>query len=276
MGELDKAEYERLESQVSEVERILGEGQATGGISGLLGEFLRNAKARMNEIRPEGSLSERERKVASQTEQLALAALVARESQLNAAEKEQYGSFLKQGWFTKSDFGDLDRFYSGTWDKLSEEGKAQMSYRVWEGVRQGEYSFAELPENVRKKESERLYEQLVDVPEISGALADIPEQDRKDFIREYEAGNDKAVAEVLNREIFAMKVSTTLSAEESLRDSSESLKKEADEPNREIMLEEQLKATADVSLAGLSMGEAPDSPAPPLPGSGQSGSIGKG
>lgn len=231
MSELDKAEYARLESQVIEVERIVGEELAHASVSGLLGEFLRNAKARMNEILPDGNLQERERKERSQSDQLAVAALVERESRLTASEKDQYGGFLKQGWFTKSNFGELESFYSSAWDRLSEEGKAQMSYRVWEGIRQGEYSFAELPENVRKKESERLYEQLTGREASQASLMNIPEQDRADFIREYEAGNSEAVAEVLGRESFSMNVSTTSSKGDSLRESPTTTENKADEKN---------------------------------------------
>ena len=99
-----------------------------------------------------------------------------------------------------------------------------MSYRVWEGIRHNKYTFDELPENVRKKEAERLYGQLTGVDTSAPALANIPEQDRADFIREYEAGNDKATAEVLTRKSFSLNVSTNSTSEESLRDSSLSSK----------------------------------------------------
>ena len=206
-------------------------------------------------------------------EQLGVAALVERESRLTLGEKEQYGSFLKLDWFTKSNFEDLDQFYSSSWDRLSEEGKTQMSYRVWEGVRQGEYSFAELPENVRKKEADRLYEQLMGEDMGQPSLANIPAQDREEFIREYEAGNDQAVAEVLSRESFVMNVSTTSSREDSLRESSVSSKKEAEDqkPRKSESREsrESNDASEELSLAGVALADATDvsSPAVQNPGS---------
>ena len=265
MNELDKTEYAKLESQVAEVERIIEAG-AGAGASNLLGEFLRNAKARMNEIRPEGSLSERQRKDDGRIDQLAVAAMVERETRLSAAEKEQYGGFLKLDYFTKANFGELEEFYSGAWDRLSEEGKEQMSHRVWEGVRQGEYSFADLPENVRKKEADRLYEQIADASRVHGALANIPEQDRADFIRAHESGDSKAEAEILSRESFSMNVSTISSKEGSLRDPSVSSKKEADVQKDSSDRRQESNGQAEESaFSGFTLAESSEVTRPDLP-----------
>jgi len=48
----------------------------------------------------------------------------------------------------------LDAFYASSYDKLSDEGKAQMSTRIQEGIRRGEFEFSDLPERVQKKENE--------------------------------------------------------------------------------------------------------------------------
>ncbi len=125
--------------------------------------------------------------------------LVEQEIRLNAEEKEQYAGFLSQQFFTKADFDKLESFYANTWDKLTDEGKAQMSQRVWEGIRQGEYTFGELPETVRKKESEWLYLQITGEKESAPWVSNIPEQDRQEFKRAYEAKDEKAVIEILER-----------------------------------------------------------------------------
>ena len=224
MSQLDDVEYANLAEQVRRIEELVNSGQA-GGSDYLLKGFLNNAKARMEVIRQDehGSEEKKEQKSRENANAVILAEM---EHRLNSVEKEQYSGFLKLDYFTKANFEELDEFYEKTWDKLTEEGKSQMSYRVWEGVRQGEYSFDELPENVRKKEAERLYEKLVGTERAPASLANIPQQDRADFIREYEAGNEKAVTEVLNRESFSMNVSTHSSTEGSLRDPSVSPKEE--------------------------------------------------
>jgi hypothetical protein len=252
MTELDKAEYARLESQVVEVERIIDDGRAGGGASNLLGEFLRNAKARMNEIRPEGELSERHRKDAAQVEQLAVAALVERESRLTVIEKEQYGGFLKLDYFTKANFDELEDFYANSWDKLSEGGKDQMSARVWEGIRRKEYTFDELPHIVKEKESGRLYLQLTGKIEPSGILQNLSPQDRVDFVREYEAGNEKATSRILSESASAEYPEDTR-ADETLKVSSASLQKtSADQKCASNATPEELLLAADLSISGIS------------------------
>ncbi|MFD2256855.1 hypothetical protein ACFSSA_09220 [Luteolibacter algae] len=252
MTELDKAEYARLESQVAEVERIIDDGRAGGGASNLLGEFLRNAKARMNEIRPEGELSERHRKGANQVEQLAVAALVDRESRLSLGEKQQYAGFLKLDYFTKANFDELEIFYANSWDKLSEGGKDQMSARIWAGIRRKEYTFDELPHIVKEKESERMYLQLTGKIEPSASLQNIPPQDRADFVREYEARNKNAVSAILSRPAFA-EYSPDTREEEARRASSSSINNKADEQKKSSSASPQeLLAEADLSLAGIS------------------------
>ncbi len=62
--------------------------------------------------------------------ELAIAYKVELEGRLNAAEKQQYAAFLKKEFFTKADFGSLEAFYTDSFDKLTEGGKAEMSHRV--------------------------------------------------------------------------------------------------------------------------------------------------
>ena len=73
-------------------------------------------------------------KVAPQSEQM-LAILVEHEKALNASERKEYARFLRMLYFTKAEFGPLERFYEGPYDRLTEQGKGQMSKRIWEGIR---------------------------------------------------------------------------------------------------------------------------------------------
>ena len=64
-----------------------------------------------------------------------IAALVAVEKALSDSDQEEYSAILKHEHFTKAEFAQLEHFYSNGYDKLSEEGKRQMSRRVWDGMR---------------------------------------------------------------------------------------------------------------------------------------------
>lgn len=121
---------------------------------------------------------------------------------LNTKEKETYSGFLKEDFFTKRDFGRLEQFYTKTWDRLSEGGKDEMSKRVWGGIRHGEYSFDQLPAQVREKEAKQAYKRLTESTIGNPAAAEIPEKDRQDFIRAYEAGKKDEAAKMLERESF--------------------------------------------------------------------------
>lgn len=271
MAGQDEVEYAKLEDQVATIEKALNSGRH-GEVSSLLGAFIENAKTRMADLQESGVFTDGTEKKKREGSSIEIAAMVQREHRLSASEKEQYGGFLELDYFTKANFGELESFYSGSWDKLSEDGKAQMSHRVWEGIRQGEYTFEELPDTVRKKEAERLYEQLTVGTEITGSLANIPEQDRTDFIREYEAGNDKAVAEVLGRESFSMSVSTTSSKEDSLRESSATTEIKADEKNTR----DENDSTLDLGIAGITLADSSEVSAPLTPGVVSGSSMAKG
>ena len=57
------------------------------------------------------------------------------ESKLNGAEKTQFKNFMEKKFFTKADVQSMESFYAdgGGHDKLSDQGKAQMSERLWLG-----------------------------------------------------------------------------------------------------------------------------------------------
>lgn len=215
VSDLDKAEYLRLSAAVESAEKLIGaEREALGSTSMLVAEFVHNARGRLAELAEEGAApGGQDHQKRRQSEAGYIAVLVMRESRLSEAEREQYGRFLERDFFTRSDFDELDQFYSSAWDRLSEEGKDQMSARVWGGIRHGEYEFADLPENVRRKEAERLYQFLVNPEKMPENLKQIPAEDREEFIREYEAGNHDAAEQILNREPFAENVAQPVSKE---------------------------------------------------------------
>lgn len=53
---------------------------------------------------------------------------------LSASEREQLAALLAKSRFTKADLAELNRFYSGPYERLSEDGKDQLSRRVWRGI----------------------------------------------------------------------------------------------------------------------------------------------
>jgi hypothetical protein len=264
----------QLAQRVEEIEKLIRSGANVTGTS--LASMLETAQARLDSQRVEEEHATHEKKEREQQERVAVAHMVEREHRLNAAEKEQYGRFLEQDYFTKANFDELDRFYARSWDKLSDEGKAEMSHRVWEGIRRDEYEFDELPENVRKKEAERLYQQISGQTTADERLKNIPERDKQDFIREYKAGNDKGVSEVLNRENFAENVS---SRKESSPEGSPSNEKNAEEQERasDKKQGEEKKIGLDVlALSGVVLGETESVTKPEVPAVGASQSHGKG
>ncbi|MFD2256858.1 hypothetical protein ACFSSA_09235 [Luteolibacter algae] len=60
--------------------------------------------------------------------------LVADEQQLNDQEKAAYRALLNKDYFSKTDFTALEAFYKGPHDKLTEQGKNQLSRRVQLGT----------------------------------------------------------------------------------------------------------------------------------------------
>lgn len=199
----EELEHKQLLATIANIERNMAV-PASREVSASLQTYLNSLKVRL------GALEERQKAFEEQkerTESLQRAAvMVERETALNAAEKEQYQGFLQKEYFTKSDFSSLEQFYSNTWDRLTEGGKAEMSHRVWEGVRREEYRFTELPETVKEKEAQRLRDAL-------GAgnrdLQAIPETDRRDFIDTWDAGRKKESYQVLNRPSFSKSVSVS-------------------------------------------------------------------
>lgn len=220
MTDSNDVEYSRLSESVQAMEKLLSDPVSAAKLGFIAKALLLNTRGQLEAVKQQQTQSKEHAKEEEllARDSVAVAQMVERESKLNSEEKQEYAGFLKQDYFTKANFSDLDHFYQNSWDKLSDGGKAQMSHRVWEGIRQGEYSFEELPETVRKKESEFIYQQFNGKVEADAGLKNIPATDRADFIREYESKNDKGVSEVLSRPVFTENVSSR--TEPSLRDGS--------------------------------------------------------
>jgi hypothetical protein len=203
ISELDEAELGRLQDAVTKAENALYfSGNAPSDQIGKLRREIQNSKQQMGQIEVAWQQKDREAEAKEHEQQMMFSTLVANETALNPQERQQYGDFLKEKFFTKSDFNNLAHFYSHSWDKLTEGGKEQMSHRVWEGVRHGEYKFDDLPDVVKEKEAGRLDQLLTQSATVPKDLEPIPENDRRQFVQAYEAGEKKRSYEVLGRPSF--------------------------------------------------------------------------
>jgi hypothetical protein len=198
-SKLDELERDSLLKAISEVETA--KSVSTPGTRSVFENFLQNAKGRVAALDKKIQESKAEHAARKQAE-VAIAALAEKEAALSASEKQTYSGFLAKGFFTKNDFGALEKFYAQTWDRLSESGKDQMSHRIYEGIRRGEYKFTDLPKVVQEKEMERAYKRIRDSKIGSAEIEQIPATDREDFLRAYEAGKREEAAKILDRESF--------------------------------------------------------------------------
>jgi hypothetical protein len=96
-------------------------------ISSIISDVGKMAQAELEIAIVEGSLRD-----AATAKQYAAAS----ETRLSVAEQKMFSELLKKERFTKSDFPALESFYkSPAYGKLSEQGKDELSRRVWNGTR---------------------------------------------------------------------------------------------------------------------------------------------
>lgn len=203
MTALDEVEYAKLEAAITKIEnQLIFSGVMNGSGSGALMRFISEARLRMANMDVQREHDLREKKQEDEKLQV-YAASIERESALSREEKNQFGWFIRHDYFTKSMFGELDRFYTRTWDRLTEEGKTEMSQRVWEGVRRGEYEFLELPDSVKEKEAKRINAVLTKAGSRDALDAHVNAEDRQDFLAAYQSGARDTAYAVLNRRSFA-------------------------------------------------------------------------
>lgn len=90
--------------------------------------------------------------------------LVADEAGLNAVEKKRYETLLKKEKFQREDFPIMEAFYSKEWDKLTQQGRDQISRRLHLGMTDSDRKL-ETPEELQKgtlfAETLRQYEKRV-------------------------------------------------------------------------------------------------------------------
>lgn len=256
----DEVERAKLEEAISGLQRFMGAGGVgSGSTSMLVGVALADAEHRLQTLEENGigGSGERERKEEKKFQDLYVGYLVQQEANLTSAERQQFTSFLESPFFTRADFHELIDFYGSAYDRLSDRGKAEMSHRVWEGIRQGEYQFTELPENVRNKEMERLMGVLSDPEKMPENLKRIPEKDREDFMAAINAGKRDEAAQILNREGFTNNVSTSEELEQSpqTENAKEAEAEKSDTPS----------ADQELGEISFSLTEA-DEPSPPNTG----------
>jgi hypothetical protein len=211
MSQLDEVERHRLAEAVSQMEVFLHQNTAAldAAVLRMLNNFIENARHRLALLDEEITVENRHRKETEEQKLATLHRLAERELALTREERETYSRFLEKDSFTKSDFTALSGFYSSAWDRLSEGGKAEMSTRVWEGVRRQEYTFSELPEVVKQKEAERLHLLLLRDSGIATDLGKIPQADRDDFQSAWTTGKRKEACEILDRPSFAENVAVS-------------------------------------------------------------------
>lgn len=152
MSELDKIEYEKLTELATKLETVLNRtGPTQAGVSALL----TTALGRIENLQHEGVLNpdQDEKRKNRSTQEIAIAAIVARETRLNEQEKASFAGFLEKDAFEKKDFKKLEQFYTHSYDKLSDDGKAQMSHRIEEGIRRGNFERDDLPTVIQEKHS---------------------------------------------------------------------------------------------------------------------------
>ena len=225
--EMDKAVAGRLRAAVRDIESLLKSAgiPRDSSSSTLLEEILSSAQKKIEGIEQLEEQSTREERDRSLRD-VEIAVAVRYEAELTAAENRQYQEFMAKENFTKADFGKLENFYHSAYDRLSEDGKSEMSHRVWEGVRRKEYEFSELPDIVKEKEAKRLRNEL-GKEQVAPDLLNIPAGDRRDFMKAWDEGNKPRSYEVLDRPSFAANVSLSAKSVEA-----ETVKVHEDEATR--------------------------------------------
>lgn len=203
---LENAVHARLQSEISRLEALLAfGGVADDSIRRSITTFIDSARKQIQGIEIEQQKLEKEKRE-KEEQDIALSTAARLETALNAREQAEYDSFLKEDHFTKADFGKLEKFYTNTWDRLSENGKAEMSHRIWEGVRRKEYDFDDLPDIVKQKEAERLQGMLRDGAQTQRELQAIPIEDRQAFLNAWENNDRKTAYQILDRPSFVKNV----------------------------------------------------------------------
>lgn len=196
----DELERDDLQKIISQVETVLT--VSTPGTRGLLEYFLQNAKSRVSSLERKIKEEADKQREEHERKQSAAAAMAERETALNEAERKTFAGFLEKSFFTKKDFPKMEEFYAKSWDRLSQQAKDEMSFRFWQGVRRGAYSYEEAPTSAKEKEMQRAYVHMTQ-GDSQSRVDLIPEKERSRFIDAYQRGDKRKAEEVLNQRVFA-------------------------------------------------------------------------
>lgn len=252
MSEIDKSEYERIEAAIRATEQAMaGNPHIRNGVSNAMLEPSKKRLEALEQLGVAPHQADEERRKTENTA-VAIAALVMQETRLSSEEKHAYGGFLRKEFFTRNDFGNLEDFYAdgGAWDRLSKKGKEEMSTRVWAGIERGEFSFSELPDSVRRKETDQLYAYLKEPENAPGFVARIDPEVRENFKREYEAGNLEAAHDILD--LHGVKLDSVTKEQNQAATERSEVAGGADSDNLERNVESQINEVESGKLAGLS------------------------
>lgn len=273
MTSVDKIESDQLSELISVLQKLIFEGGGSlAATTSMLVAKLAEAQSRAGFVDVEVKAT-KEAEEKKQLEQIAgVVRMAERETALSREEKREYASFLTVAYFTRGDFNRLDKFYSHTWDRLSEQGKNEMSRRVWEGVNRGEYQFSELPESVKSREADRVHSSLT---QGTGRLIlenAIPAADRTEFVHRYSSGEREAAYRVLDRPSFTEALSQAgpvfISQEStagrdalktSIREATGSEARKEPEPNNPSMASLNVNDALLESLRATALPSSPDS-----------------
>jgi hypothetical protein len=165
----------KLAERVEEIEKLIRSGVRVTGTS--LTSLLATAQGQLDATRLEVEQLGNAKKEKEQKELGAIAAMVERETKLNEEEKKKYSEFLAKDYFENSDISELSKFYAdgGTYDRLSETGKAEMDHRVKEGIKRGEFEAKDLPEVMQKK----ALDERTDLPGNQKSALEVRQDDQK-------------------------------------------------------------------------------------------------
>ena len=254
MSEQDLGEYLSLVETVGKVQNLLMFAGHDEDLTVMLRRFLENAKSHIGRL--EITAAENERKYEDEQARAAvqgrvIAALVERESALSDAEKKEYRTLLEHSHFTKSMFGAIEHFYAHSYDKLTEGGRAEVSHRVWEGVRQGEYRFQELPEIVKQKEAASLNDQLKRKT-VEPELLAIPIEERRAFLDAWVNKDCRKAYAILDRPTFAAHVSK--SSEPAIKSESKAVTN-SEVGSKVVAMETRESETSNTKTTGNAVGE---------------------
>jgi len=196
MTKLDEAEYQRLQAEIAETEKLLGSDPRITRSS--VEKIAHPLRQRASHLEKDDYVQEK-RKQSKGMVAVAIAQLVALESNLSHSERQSYADFLRQDFFSNADIPKLENFYEdgGPFDRLTKKGKDEMTIRMVEGIERGALDVNKLSPSLLDKHLGHLHTMMKE-DQLHPRIAEIPEDKREAFIREFESGDRVKAQEVLS------------------------------------------------------------------------------